>query len=39
LEPLNLTDPQLAQIIAFLKTLSAPLNTDGKWLTKPEDLP
>jgi cytochrome c peroxidase len=36
LEPLNLTDAQLAQIIAFLKTLSAPLNVDPKWLTKPD---
>jgi len=36
LAPLNLNDEQLAQIIAFLKTLSAPLNTDELWLTKPE---
>ncbi len=35
LEPLNLSEEQLAQIIAFLKTLSAPLNTDQKWLMKP----
>jgi cytochrome c peroxidase len=36
LEPLNLSDEQLAQIFAFLKTLSAPLNTDPRWLVKPE---
>jgi cytochrome c peroxidase len=37
LEPLNLTDEQIAQIIAFLKTLSAPLDVDQMWLAKPED--
>jgi cytochrome c peroxidase len=36
LEPLNLSNKQIAQIIAFLKTLSAPLNVDEKWLTKPD---
>ncbi len=35
LEPLNLSKEQLGQIIAFLKTLSAPLNVDQKWLIKP----
>lgn len=35
LEPLNLSKKQMAQIIAFLKTLSAPLNVDQKWLTQP----
>jgi cytochrome c peroxidase len=35
LEPLNLSETQLAQIIAFLKTLSGPMNTDAKWLAKP----
>jgi cytochrome c peroxidase len=35
LEPLNLSEEQLGQIIAFLKTLSAPLHVDQKWLTKP----
>jgi cytochrome c peroxidase len=37
LEPLNLSEEQLGQIIAFLKTLSAPLNVDQKWLTKPNN--
>jgi cytochrome c peroxidase len=36
LEPLNLSNKQIAQIIAFLRTLSAPLNVDEKWLTKPD---
>ena len=36
LEPLNLSEDQLAQIIAFLKTLSAPLNTEELWLISPE---
>ena len=35
LEPLNLSDTQLAQIIAFLKTLNSAINADPKWLTKP----
>jgi cytochrome c peroxidase len=35
LEPLKLSDTQLAQIIAFLKTLDSPINADPKWLTKP----
>jgi cytochrome c peroxidase len=35
LEPLNLSDTQLAQIIAFLKTLDGAINADPKWLTKP----
>ena len=35
LEPLNLSDTQLAQIIAFLKTLDSAINADPKWLTKP----
>ena len=36
LEPLNLSEEQLAQIIAFLKTLDAPLNVEAKWLTSPD---
>jgi cytochrome c peroxidase len=36
LEPLHLSNEQLAQIIAFLRTLSAPLNVDRKWLTNPD---
>jgi cytochrome c peroxidase len=36
LEPLNFSDEQIAQIIAFLKTLSAPLKVDQKWLAAPE---
>jgi cytochrome c peroxidase len=35
LEPLNLSEEQLAQIIAFLKTLSVSLDTDQKWLRSP----
>jgi cytochrome c peroxidase len=35
LKPLKLSEKQLSQIVAFLKTLSAPLNVDQKWLTKP----
>lgn len=35
LEPLNLSDEQLAQIIAFLKTLDSLINVDSKWLAKP----
>jgi cytochrome c peroxidase len=36
LEPLKLNNNQIAQMIAFIKTLSAPLNTDQGWLTKPD---
>jgi cytochrome c peroxidase len=36
LEPLNLTQKEITQIIAFLKTLSAPLNADQKWLSAPD---
>jgi cytochrome c peroxidase len=38
LEPLQLTQKQIEQIIAFLKTLDSPINADPNWLTKP-DLP
>lgn len=33
--PLNLTDTERMQIIAFLRTLSGGVNTDPKWLTEP----
>jgi cytochrome c peroxidase len=36
LEPLNLTEEQLEQLIAFLKTLEGPINADPKWLTAPD---
>lgn len=36
LEPLNLTEEQLAQLIAFLKTLDGPINADPKWLSNPD---
>jgi cytochrome c peroxidase len=35
LEPLHLTQKQIEQIIAFLKTLNSPINADPKWLVKP----
>jgi cytochrome c peroxidase len=37
LEPLNLTEEQLAQIIAFLKTLDSPINAEPRWLTAPTE--
>ena len=36
LEPLNLTEEQKSQIIAFLKTLDGPINADPSWLTAPK---
>ena len=36
LEPLNFTDEQLTQIIAFLRTLDSPVNAEPHWLTSPE---
>jgi cytochrome c peroxidase len=36
LKPLKLSEDQIGQIIAFLKTLSAPVNVDQKWLSKPK---
>lgn len=36
LEPLNLTEKQIAQIIGFLKTLDGPVNADPRWLTAPK---
>jgi cytochrome c peroxidase len=35
LEPLNLNEEQIAQIIAFLKTLDSPVQADPEWLTAP----
>ncbi len=35
LKPLNLSDTEKAQLIAFLKTLSGPLATAPEWLTPP----
>ena len=36
LEPLNLTEKQIGQIIAFLKTLDGPIDADPHWLTAPQ---
>ena len=36
LEPLNLTPEQIAQIIAFLKTIDSPVNADPQWLVAPK---
>jgi cytochrome c peroxidase len=38
LEPLNLTGEEIDQLIAFLHTLSGPLNTPKEWLVPPEPL-
>src|SRR5215213_1995893 len=35
LQPLNLTEKQIAQIIAFLKALDGPIDADPKWLIAP----
>jgi len=35
LKPLNLTGREVADLIAFLKTLSGPLATDPEWLSPP----
>ena len=35
LEPLNLNEKEIAQIIAFLKTLDGPVDTDPHWLMAP----
>lgn len=37
LQPLNLTEEQLEQIIAFLQTLNSPVNADARWLQAPEN--
>ena len=36
LEPLNLTEQQITQIIAFLKTLDGPIDADPQWLAAPQ---
>ncbi|HJR79408.1 MAG TPA: cytochrome c peroxidase [Anaerolineales bacterium] len=36
LEPLHFTPEQIAQIIAFLKTLDSPVNAESYWLAAPE---
>jgi cytochrome c peroxidase len=36
LEPLHLTQKQLEQIIAFLKTLDSPIHTDPQWVIAPK---
>ena len=35
LEPLNLTEEQIAQIIAFLKALDSPVDAEPQWLMAP----
>ena len=35
LQPLKLTEKQIAQIIAFLKTLNGSIDADAKWLKVP----
>jgi cytochrome c peroxidase len=37
LEPLNLTEEEIAQMIAFLKTLDGPINAEPQWLVNPEN--
>lgn len=36
LRPLNLSETEIAQLVAFLKTLSGPLATSPEWLARPE---
>jgi len=36
LEPLHLSQKQIEEIIAFLKTLDSPVDADPRWLTAPE---
>lgn len=36
LEPLNLSQKQIEQIIAFLKTLDSPINAEPQWLKSPQ---
>ncbi len=36
LKPLGLTDTEIADLIAFLKTLSGPLATEPEWLVSPK---
>jgi len=35
LEPLNLSEDEITQLAAFLRTLSGGVNTDTKWLQAP----
>jgi cytochrome c peroxidase len=37
LEPLKLNKQEIAQIIAFLKTLDGPVNAEPRWLSAPTD--
>jgi cytochrome c peroxidase len=37
LEPLKLNEQEIAQIIAFLKTLDGPINAEPRWLAAPAD--
>ena len=36
LQPLRLSDRETAQIVQFLRTLSAPVNADSRWLAEPK---
>lgn len=36
LAPLNLSEEEIRQIIAFLKTLESPVDADMRWLRAPE---
>jgi cytochrome c peroxidase len=38
LKPLNLSQEEIAQIIAFLDTLRGPINADAKWLAPPSGM-
>jgi cytochrome c peroxidase len=35
LEPLRLSAQEINQLVAFLKSLSGPINADGRWLQAP----
>ena len=37
LEPLSLTEEEIEQMIAFLKTLDGPINAEPRWLISPEN--
>ena len=37
LEPLNLSQKQIEQIIAFLRTLDSPINAEPQWLVPPQE--
>jgi cytochrome c peroxidase len=37
LEPLQLSQKEIEQIIAFLKTLNGPINADPPWLAPPQE--